>query len=955
MFAIRLNPPPFIMMTSRLSSIIGAQLDVARQKEPVVFVKQFIDLLARHGYNALYFYVEMSIRVPVVDFQPEDESYSPEEVREIVAYGHERGIQVIPALELAGHADKLLAQPNFAHLRESDTELCLSHPGTLQLIETFLEQTLPLFDSPIVHFGYDELFNLASCPRCRERLAHGETRPEIFLKHLKWLVELVRRRFPCRMLIWDDMFEFFPELLPQLPKDLELVDWEYDAVVDNKQGKFGNRVLRNSLQQYHENGLKVHVSPRELRWQNLSTYFDYARNYPNAGLDMTAWCHQDDFMHAYLPLVAATPLAWQGAPPEECAEYLAKIVLANPTPVQIHALQTFYALPRITDLPFANAKNGGFLRRPNQLTDAFDTQLLLLEDTLTSVFGAGRSELANDILEDMLLHVKFRQLLQETMTWMSRLIRHLTTPESAKNLKAHWETYRQLRLEQWNRLRPGLPHPKLDTLLTDAQAAIDATMARAATMQSRLELRMVLPDWHGVQRIELAVRENETDDFKVVYQGLPKPGDDGERPFFTMDIPLPCSSIRDLRLRSTGHNGLGVVYARVVADGKSDLLPVKITQVAGDITAPQNLLVDNTTWCMIGDRDGVANFFRTEMHGLVHEIVVTFGPLGTIPLPRVELGTALPSLDAVAEELGVTLLDDTRKGWNVGLPREPFPDFLTAKVAEARWEWIGGTVTPELHHDFEQIEFAARKNLALRLWGSYFLQHVILHGAAANTGNPDKLLGDRSGLFQLMVAMGAIPYLPDHLTATWMRGMSDSYRAGHDGRLGIWARSCGWIHREVVGEVVRLGRLEYEILKTPVADFIPMAEMPGIQEGDPMVAIHIPGGYPLDPLEVKKSLALVKDHYAHLRLRYAGCHSWLLNPLFAEKMPGSNFAHFQSLGRLVPQPPSEEFPWFVFGKEKPEEIDWQSLTPTSRLQQIIRDEYLAGRKMFSWGMVVELE
>ena len=942
------------MMTSRLSPIIGAQLDVARQKEPVAFVKAFIDFLARHGYNALYFYVEMSIRVPVVDFQPENESYSPEEVREIAAYGREKGILVIPALELAGHADKLLAQPNFAHLQEANSELCLSHPETLRLIETFLEQTLPLFDSPVVHFGYDELFHLASCPRCRERLAHGETRPEIFLKHLEWLVELVQRRFPCRMLIWDDMFEFFPELLPHLPKALELVDWEYDPVVDNKNGKFGNRVLRNSLQQYQANGLQVHVSPRELRWQNLVTYFDYAKNYPNAGLDLTAWCHGDDFMHAYLPLVATAPLAWQGATADACAEYLAKTILANPTSAQIHAFQTFYSLPRITDLPFANAKSGGFLRRPNQLTDTFDTQLLLLEDILTTLSGTGRSELANDILEDMLLHVKKRQLLQETMAWMSRLIRRLAPPKSANDIKAHWQIYGQLRLEQWNRLRPGLPHPKLDALLNDAQAAIDATLTRATTMQSRLELRMVLPDWHGVQRIELAVRKSLADDFRVVYQGLPKPGDDGERPFFTMDIPLDLPSISDLRIRSTGHNGLGIVYARVIGNGKPDLLPTEVTHVSGDITAPQNLLADNTTWCMIGDRDGVANFFRTEMHGIVHEVKVTFGPMGTALAPRVELGTALPSLESVAQELGVTLMADTANGWNVGLLREPFPDFLTAKVAEARWQWIGGTVTPELHHDFEQVEFIARKNLALRLWGNYFLQHVIVHGADAHTGNPDKLLGNLSGLFQLMVAMGVIPYLPNRLTATWMRGMSDSYRAGHDGRLGIWARSCGWIHREVNGEVVRLGRLEYEVLHAPL-DFIPPEELPNIQPGDPVIAIHIPGGYPLDPQEVDNSMAMMKKHFSDLRPRYAACHSWLLNPLFAKKLPNSNFVHFQSLGKLLEQKPSEEFPWFVFGKEKAEEIDWKTMKPASRLQQLIREEYLAGRKIYAWAMVVPIE
>ena len=187
-----------------------------------------------------------------------------------------------------------------------------------------------------------------------------------------------------------------------------------------------------------------------------------------------------------------------------------------------------------------------------------------------------------------------------------------------------------------------------------------------------------------------------------------------------------------------------------------------------------------------------------------------------------------------------------------------------------------------------------------------------------------------------------------------MRGMSDSYRAGHDGRLGIWARSCGWIHREVNGEVVRLGRLEYEVLHAPL-DFIPPEELPNIQPGDPVIAIHIPGGYPLDPQEVDNSMAMMKKHFSDLRPRYAACHSWLLNPLFAKKLPNSNFVHFQSLGKLLEQKPSEEFPWFVFGKEKAEEIDWKTMKPASRLQQLIREEYLAGRKIYAWAMVVPIE
>ena len=315
----------------------------------------------------------------------------------------------------------------------------------------------------------------------------------------------------------------------------------------------------------------------------------------------------------------------------------------------------------------------------------------------------------------------------------------------------------------------------------------------------------------------------------------------------------------------------------------------------------------------------------------------------------------VPSIEAVAEELGVTLQPDTRAGWNYGLLREEFPDFLTAEVAAERWQWIGGTVTPELRRDFGRVEAIARENLALRLWGSYFLQHVIVHGADAHTGTPDRLLGELSGLFQLMVALGAIPYLPDQLTATWIRGISDSYRAGHDGRLGIWARSCGWVHRQVNGEVRRFGRLEYEVLKVPL-DFVAMEELPGASEGDSVIAMHIPGGFPLEPEAVRESLRLMKEHFAALRPRYAACCSWLLNPIFAEKMPGSNFEHFQRLGKILPMPRAYVgFPQFVFGKEFDTQIDWQNLQPKSRLEKIIQDEYLAGRQVLAYSMVVPLE
>ena len=61
--------------------LIASQLDLARQKETVEFIKSYMDFIKENGYNAIRLYLEATVRVPCATFFNEETSYSVEEIR----------------------------------------------------------------------------------------------------------------------------------------------------------------------------------------------------------------------------------------------------------------------------------------------------------------------------------------------------------------------------------------------------------------------------------------------------------------------------------------------------------------------------------------------------------------------------------------------------------------------------------------------------------------------------------------------------------------------------------------------------------------------------------------------------------------------------------------------------------------------------------------------------------
>ena len=225
-------------------------LDCSRHFFPVETVKKVIDIAALHQLNQFHWHLSddqgwrLEIRKyprltevgsyrpgsPVeggegYDGIPVSGFYTQAEAREVVAYAAERGIQVIPEIDLPGHMKAALASyPELGctggpyevacEYGVLEDVLCAGRPETLDFVKDVLDEVMDIFPSTYIHLGGDECpkGRWEACPRCQAKIR------ELGLKRsgLKSAEELLQSWFMDqalahveakgrRAIIWNDV------------------------------------------------------------------------------------------------------------------------------------------------------------------------------------------------------------------------------------------------------------------------------------------------------------------------------------------------------------------------------------------------------------------------------------------------------------------------------------------------------------------------------------------------------------------------------------------------------------------------------------------------------------------------------------------------------------------------------------------------------------------------------
>lgn len=101
--------------------------------------------------------------------------YTPEDIREILAYARVRHINVIPEIGMPGHSEEVLAAyPELSCSGKPyvNSDYCIGKEATFRFLETVLSEVMALFPSEYIHIGGDEAAKNGwkDCPDCQRRM-----------------------------------------------------------------------------------------------------------------------------------------------------------------------------------------------------------------------------------------------------------------------------------------------------------------------------------------------------------------------------------------------------------------------------------------------------------------------------------------------------------------------------------------------------------------------------------------------------------------------------------------------------------------------------------------------------------------------------------------------------------------------------------------------------------------
>lgn len=229
----------------------GSHLDVCRHFIPVKQIKRHLDLMAAHKLNKFHWHLsdDQGWRIEIEKYpqlndlgswrvdrsgipwgdespaQPDEEPtyggfYTKAEIAEIIQYAARYNIEVIPEIEIPGHASAILAAfPEFScdegpyavalgPYWPPKAILCAGNDRVISFIDDILDEVAALFPSEYIHIGLDNIYtdNWADCPKCQNRIRQEGLSDETGL--LNWLVTHIEEylsRKGKRIIGWDDL------------------------------------------------------------------------------------------------------------------------------------------------------------------------------------------------------------------------------------------------------------------------------------------------------------------------------------------------------------------------------------------------------------------------------------------------------------------------------------------------------------------------------------------------------------------------------------------------------------------------------------------------------------------------------------------------------------------------------------------------------------------------------
>ncbi|SHM17860.1 beta-N-acetylhexosaminidase [Flavobacterium xinjiangense] len=156
----------------------GLMIDAVRHFQPVDVIKRNLDAMASMKMNVFHWHladdqgwrIEIKKHPKLTELASDGYYYTQEEIRTVVKYASERGILVVPEIDVPGHGSAILtAYPEIGSKVSNEVTYTVgrrsgiytptldpTNPKTYQLLGDIFDEVCPLFPGNYFHIGGDE-------------------------------------------------------------------------------------------------------------------------------------------------------------------------------------------------------------------------------------------------------------------------------------------------------------------------------------------------------------------------------------------------------------------------------------------------------------------------------------------------------------------------------------------------------------------------------------------------------------------------------------------------------------------------------------------------------------------------------------------------------------------------------------------------------------------------------
>lgn len=617
----------------------AVQLDLARQMETLDYIRNFIDFISENGYNSLVLYLEGRVRTESFPYPPDEECYTPEQMKEIVSYASQKNIDVIPVVSALGHADKFLQYPELQHLSElrngvlgrfggsGHSVFCPSQKETYEFLEKYLTEIAEIFPAPYIHAGCDESWDMCRCELCTAKGTGSAVEAKIFAEHLTKINNIINGKLGRRMMIWDDMFEYYGAELDSIPKEIIMVCWQYQGLVEIPKSHFANKRKEDVFAKYTEKGIDYVFAPAEYISRNIATFTNYALKHKPLGGLVTTWEKSTRFLFSGFLNIAFAGRLWSSEDiqnADNILETTVKDVLKTDNQKLVSAVKKFCSIrPGLIN----TVKLDTFFRG-NPEESEYERELLLcqlLEDIQSNTEGLDKG-LPSDIIEDILAVLKFEIAKIKLLPLVTQIYdpAEKDKTELLEKLSLEIKVLEEvagIRRKQWEKHRPGISPNHASEYV---QSVIDELKQIPSDIKNNYQILKVhnfLPDQYSSQNTVLSVKFAGSDEYTEVFNGTLKHVAVREC-FFPFSIRIAGDKEPEaLKIDTNGYGGHGFTFFEI--KGSSGYFtPSKIISSRGRIVDLENVLDNDARWCFMGEKNTQKAYDNPELAAELHSMEI---------------------------------------------------------------------------------------------------------------------------------------------------------------------------------------------------------------------------------------------------------------------------------------------------------------------------------------------